>query len=117
MTPQTFNSFYIDNKNIAEYTSGLLPIRPEGVDPGLPTDGTGQFEWTGFLSAKKHPQGINPRDGTIVNWNKSAARGFGAADNDWGRNGIAQRVDLLNRNLEPLQKRRQVVAGLARPRR
>ena len=28
-TPQTFNSFYIDNKHVAEFTSGLLPIRPE----------------------------------------------------------------------------------------
>ena len=26
-TPQTFNSFYIDDKHIAEYTSGLLPLR------------------------------------------------------------------------------------------
>ena len=48
-TPQTFNSFYIDNKHIAEYTSGLLPIRPANVDPGLPTKGTGQYEWQGFL--------------------------------------------------------------------
>jgi acyl-homoserine lactone acylase PvdQ len=104
LTPQTFNSFYIDNKDIAEYTSGLLPIRPKSVDPGLPTVGTGQFEWTGFLSAKKHPQGVNPRNGTIVNWNNGAARGFGASDSDWGRNGIAQRVDLLNRNLKLLKK-------------
>ena len=34
-TPQTFNSFYIDNKHVAEYTAGKLPIRADGVDPGL----------------------------------------------------------------------------------
>ena len=42
LTPQTFNSFYIDNKHIAEYTTGLLPIRPKGTDPSLPTIGTGK---------------------------------------------------------------------------
>ena len=47
-TPQTFNSFYIDHKHVAEYTSGRLPIRPKSVDPGLPTLGTGQYEWTGL---------------------------------------------------------------------
>ena len=51
LTPQTFNSFYIDSKHIAEYTSGRLPIRNPNVDPGLPTKGTGQFEWRGFLKA------------------------------------------------------------------
>ena len=35
--PQTFNSFYIDSKHVAEYTSGKLPIRAPTVDPGLPT--------------------------------------------------------------------------------
>ena len=49
-TPQTFNSFYIDNEHVAMYTSGRLPIRHPDVDPGLPTLGTGQYEWRGFLS-------------------------------------------------------------------
>ncbi len=84
------------------YVSGLLPLRPKSVDPRLPTVGTGQYEWTGFLSDKKHPQGTNPKNGTMVNWNNGSAHGFAAADNDWGRNGIAQRVDLLNRNMRRL---------------
>src|SRR5436190_4002662 len=46
-TPQTFNSFYIDSRQVAEYTSGRLPIRPPSLDPGLPTVGTGQYEWQG----------------------------------------------------------------------
>jgi acyl-homoserine lactone acylase PvdQ len=104
LTPQTFNSFYIDDKNIALFTSGLLPLRPKSLDPGLPTLGTGEYEWTGFLSNKKHPQGVNPRKGTIVNWNQGPAKGFAAADNDWGRNGAVARVDLLNRNLKRLQR-------------
>ena len=30
LTPQTFNSFYVDDKHVAEYTAGLLPLRPKG---------------------------------------------------------------------------------------
>jgi hypothetical protein len=103
LTPQTFNGFYIDSKHIAEYTSGLLPQRAKGVDPGLPTVGTGEYEWSGFLRDDRHPHGADPRDGTIVNWNESAARGFAAADDQWARNGSVNRVDLLNYNLKRLQ--------------
>jgi acyl-homoserine lactone acylase PvdQ len=103
-TPQTFNSFYIDNEHIAEFTSGRLPIRHPDVDPGLPTIGTGKYEWQGFLGRAGHPQGIDPKDGTITNWNQGAARGFGAADDEWGRNGSVGRTDLLDRNLERLRR-------------
>lgn len=98
-TPQTFNSFYIDHKNVALYTSGLLPIRDKRVDPGLLTKGTGQYEWKGFLSKKRHPHGKNPKSGMMVNWNNSVAHRFGSADDEWGRAGSVQRVDLLTRML------------------
>jgi acyl-homoserine lactone acylase PvdQ len=104
-TPQTFNSFYIDNKHVAEYTAGLLPIRNKDVDPGLLTNGNGKYEWKGFLSKAGHPQGADPKDGTMTNWNNSVAHGFGAADDEWGRNGSAARVDLLNKNLDRLAKK------------
>lgn len=102
-TPQTFNSFYMDHRNVAMYTSGRLPIRPKGLDAGLPVDGRGRYEWKGFLSAKRHPQGKNPKDGTLVNWNNKPARGFPAADDQYGY-GAEQRVDLLNRNLAKRRK-------------
>jgi acyl-homoserine lactone acylase PvdQ len=102
LTPQTFNSFYIDDENIAMYTAGLMPIRDERVDPGLPTLGTGEYEWTGFLSKRGHPQGVDPADGTITNWNQTTALGFAAADNEWGHNGSVGRWDLLDKNLERL---------------
>ncbi|MBN8869046.1 MAG: penicillin acylase family protein [Solirubrobacterales bacterium] len=98
-TPQTFNSFYIDNKHVALYTSGKLPIRNKYVDPGLLTKGTGQFEWKGFLSKKGHPHGMDPKSGMMVNWNNSVAHGFGSADDEWGRAGSVQRVNLLTRML------------------
>ena len=102
-TPQTFNSFYIDDEHVAEYTSGKLPLRPPSVDPGLPTLGTGNYEWRGFLPASKHIHGVDPSGGTMVNWNNVSAHGFGAADDNWGGNGSVARVDLLNRNLERLR--------------
>jgi len=102
LTPQTFNSFYIDSKHVAMFTSGKLPIRPSDVDPGLPTKGTGQYEWRGFLRPSRHMHGVDPADGTITNWNNIAAHGFGAADNNWGGNGSAARVDLLDKNLARL---------------
>ena len=106
LTPQTFNSFYIDSKVIAAYTSGLLPKRPAAVDPGLPAKGTGKYEWRGFLKASEHPQGIGAKDGTIVNWNQGLARGFGAADNEWGRNGSVARNDLLTLNMKRLRNKK-----------
>ncbi len=102
LSPQTFNSFYIDSQHIAEYTSGLLPKRPSNVDPGLLTDGRGKEEWSGYLSADAHPHDIDPDRGRIVNWNNNIAKGFGAADDEWMRAGEVGRVDLLNKNLDRL---------------
>ncbi|MGH2988786.1 MAG: penicillin acylase family protein [Solirubrobacterales bacterium] len=103
-TPQTFNSFYIDEKHIAEFTSGKMPLRARGVDPGLVTKGNGKYEWRGFLSRNRHIHGTDPRDGTITNWNNISAHGFGAADDNWGGNGSAARVDLLDYNLNRLKR-------------
>jgi acyl-homoserine lactone acylase PvdQ len=90
----TFNWFYADSKDIAVFSSGRLPVRPAGVDPGLPTLGTGAYEWRGFLSRRKHPQTISPTSGQIINWNNKPARGFAAADNNWSY-GAVHRNQLL----------------------
>ena len=90
----SFNWHYLDSKDIAVYTSGRLPVRPATVDPGLPTKGTGEYEWQGFLPAAKHAQQINPKNGLILNWNNKPAAGYTAADNEWSY-GSVQRVDLL----------------------
>jgi acyl-homoserine lactone acylase PvdQ len=102
-TPQTFNSFYIDSQHVAMFTSGLLPLRPSTVDPGLPTVGSGEYEWRGFLPANKHIHGSDPSDGTMTNWNNVSAHGFGAADDNWGGNGSVARVDMLDKNLARLK--------------
>jgi acyl-homoserine lactone acylase PvdQ len=97
-TPQTFNSFYIDDKHIGVFTSGLVPIRPANVDQDLPIDGRGHEEWRGFVSFKNHPQGIDPPNGEIVNWNNRPQNGYEAPDDNWSL-GALQRVDLLLNNL------------------
>ena len=38
----------------------------------------------------------------MTNWNNGVAHGFGAADDEWGRNGAVGRVDLLDKNLARL---------------
>ncbi len=98
LTPQTFNSFYMDDKSIGVFTSGLLPIRPSNVDQDLPVDGRGKEEWRGYVSFKNHPQGVNPPSGEIVNWNNRPQAGYQAPDDNWSL-GAVQRVILLLKNL------------------
>ena len=79
----TFNWFYADNENIALFSSGRVPVRAAGVDLGLPTIGTGGYEWSGFYTAAQHPQAVNPSGGRILNWNNKPAAGWTAADDEW----------------------------------
>ncbi len=90
----TFNWFYVDSKDIAYFSSGRLPVRAPGVDPSLPTLGTGQYEWRGFLSEAQHPQAVNPPSGLLLNWNNKPAPGWGAADDNWSY-GPIYRVQLF----------------------
>ena len=71
------------------------------VDPRLPTKGTGEYEWRGFLAPSQHPYQKNPPSGLLVNWNNRPAPGWGAADDNWAY-GSAQRVRML---LDGLAKR------------
>lgn len=94
-----FNGFYVDSKHIAFTSSGRLPVRAQGVDPGFPTIGTGAFDWTGFLAPAAHPQAIDPPSGALVNWNNKPAPGFSAADDNFAYGSI-HRSQLLSRNLK-----------------
>jgi acyl-homoserine lactone acylase PvdQ len=98
----TFNWFYADNRDIAMFSSGRLPIRAANVGSGLPTKGTGEYEWHGILPLTRHARGINPKSGVILNWNNKPARGFSSSDDNWSF-GPVQRVQLL-RNAVARQK-------------
>jgi acyl-homoserine lactone acylase PvdQ len=90
----TFNWFYADNANIAMFSSGRVPVRADNVDLGLPTVGTGGYEWQGFVSTAGHPQGVNPSSGAILNWNNKSASGWTSADDEWAY-GSVHRAELL----------------------
>ncbi len=98
-SPQTFNSFYIDDRDIGVFTSGDVPVRPRDVDPGLPIDGRGEYEWRGSIGFERHPQGVNPPNGEIVNWNNKAQGGYRAPDDNWAL-GSLQRVELLTDSID-----------------
>src|SRR4051794_27830733 len=49
LTPQTFNSFYMDDKHTALYTAGLDPRRGEGTRPPPPTP------WAGPRAGGRRP--------------------------------------------------------------
>jgi acyl-homoserine lactone acylase PvdQ len=91
----TFNWFYVDASNIAYFSSGKLPLRAPGVDPSLPSWGTGGWEWTGFAPLSAHPQAINPAQGWMTNWNNKPAPQFSAADSNFAY-GPVYRVQSLS---------------------
>jgi acyl-homoserine lactone acylase PvdQ len=111
-SPYTFNGAYADDRNIAMFSAGRLPLRARGVDPRLPTKGTGRYEWRGFEKASAHPHQVNPPTGVLVNWNNRPAPDWGAADDNW-EYGSAQRVQMLLAGLTaPKQTLAAVVAAM-----
>jgi acyl-homoserine lactone acylase PvdQ len=102
-SPFTFNVGYADDRNIAMYSTGKLPLRDPRVDPRLPTIGTGGYEWKGFLSASAHPHVANPASGELINWNNKPAAGFGSSDANWEQGSI-QRVQLLRAGIAKRRK-------------
>jgi acyl-homoserine lactone acylase PvdQ len=97
----TFNWFYADDRDIAYYSSGRLPLRAQGVDPHLPRWGEAAYDWQGWLATDDHPQQVNPPSGYLVSWNNKQAPGFGAADDQWGY-GPVHRSEALSDRLTEL---------------
>jgi acyl-homoserine lactone acylase PvdQ len=89
----TFNWPYIDNKHIAYFSSGKLPIMAPGTDPSLPALGTGKYDWRGWLPLNRHPHMIEPRSDILTNWNNKPAPGWGAASDNYAY-GAVHRVQL-----------------------
>ncbi len=77
-----------------------MPLRAANVNIGLPTKGTGDYEWRGTLAAKDHPQGIDTKSGVIANWNNKPGSGWTSADDTWDYQST-YRVDLLTRSTRP----------------
>jgi acyl-homoserine lactone acylase PvdQ len=89
----TFNVAYLDSSQIAFFSTGRLPILAQGTDPSLPTLGTGEFDWRGFLSKEQHPHEVAPRSDTLLNWNNKPAPEWGASSDNYSY-GAVHRVQL-----------------------
>jgi acyl-homoserine lactone acylase PvdQ len=92
--PENFNWGYVNAQDIAWVHSGTFPILAPGVDPDLPSWGTGEWEHRGTLPTSQLPYAINPARGELLSWNNRPAPGWRSADNRWGI-GDVQRVNLL----------------------
>ena len=80
----TFNWFYVDDRDISYFHSGLLPLRAAGVSSDLPRYGDRAYDWQGFQGFADKPKQTNPPQGYLTSWNNKQAPGFSAADNQWG---------------------------------
>jgi acyl-homoserine lactone acylase PvdQ len=90
----TFNMAYVDNEHIAFFSTGRLPITAPGTNPQLPTLGTGEYDWKGFLGLNEHPHEIDPVSGHLTNWNNKPAPEWGAASDEWNY-GPVHRVQMF----------------------
>jgi len=97
----TFNWGYVNREGIGYFASGRLPVRAEGLDRRLPTWGTGEWEWQGFLERDEHPHAAGHPDDRLVNWNNQSAPGFMHADNELY--GSVHRVEGFDRWPEPAE--------------
>lgn len=70
-----------EDGTIAYFEAGALPKKAAGVDPRLPTPGTGEYDWTGFLTPDEKPHMINPRQGYLFSWNSKATGWSQEGDN------------------------------------
>ena len=92
----TFNWFYADDRDTGYFVSGLDPVRPTNVDPSLPTWGTGNAEWQGYLTPAQHVQETNPAQGFFISWNNKPAPGFAAADDQYGYGQVYRSIMLVD---------------------
>ncbi len=90
----TFNWGYVNRSGIAYFSSGRLPERAQGLDRRLPTLGTGEYEWQGFLALEDHPHADGHPSGRLLNWNNQSAPGFMHGDDE--PYGSVHRVELFD---------------------
>jgi hypothetical protein len=91
----TFNWGYVNRSGSVFFSSGRLPKRATGLDRRLPTLGTGEYEWRGFLSDNNHVRAMVAPDGLMLNWNNQAAPGFMHGDDN--PFGSVHRVELFDK--------------------
>ncbi|MCG7333707.1 penicillin acylase family protein [Sporosarcina sp. ACRSM] len=89
----SLNWYYVSkNGDIGYYHVGKYPIRNAQIDERIPTPGTGEYEWEGFLPFKENPQVVNPKNGYVVNWNNKPEATWSNGENSfyWGEDNRVQ---------------------------
>lgn len=98
----SFNAVYADPDGIAYHHVGEYPLRTDGVDPMLPSWGTGEWEWTGTVPYEQLPNVTDPAQGWLVNWNNQPARAWANGDSTYW--GPTHRVKVLAQQMERLTR-------------
>ena len=98
----TFNWFYVDHSHIGYFNSGNNPVRAARTSSHFPV--SGRFEWRGwnpdlwsasYTPLARHPQAID--QAFLANWNNKQARGYRAADDNFGYGSIYRSQSLSDR--------------------
>jgi acyl-homoserine lactone acylase PvdQ len=108
----TFNWFYADDKDIAYFSSGRLPVRASGTESELPRWGDKKYDWQGFLSDAKHVQQINPPTNYLASWNNKPAKDYAAADDEWSDGPVHRSQELSKRAAAAIKAGKVTRAGL-----
>jgi hypothetical protein len=93
----TFNWYYVDDRDIAYYSSAKLPVRAPGTDLDLPRWGSPSYDWRGFEPFDAHPHVVNPAQGYLANWNNKLAPGFASSSQVWGDGAVYRSLTLSDR--------------------
>ena len=72
----TFNMSYLDSKNIAYFSTGLLPMPAAGTNPSLPTLGNGRIRLAGFPLAGSAPARSQPGRRAVPELERQAGPGL-----------------------------------------
>jgi hypothetical protein len=98
----TFNWWYADSRSIAYQNAGANPRRAPRTDGNLPIAGRRAYEWRTGRSIREsstprtaHPNAIDQP--YFADWNGKQARGYGAADGNWGYGPVYRSRLLENR--------------------
>ena len=98
----TFNWFYADHSKIAYFNSGNNPVRARRTSTHFPVSSAWAWRgwnpdlWTArYTPSSTHPQSIDQR--FFANWNNKQARGYRAADDNFGYGSIYRSQSLADR--------------------
>jgi acyl-homoserine lactone acylase PvdQ len=105
----TFNWYYVDDTDMAYYSSARLPVRSADTDLDLPRWGSRRYDWAGFEPFGAHPHVVNPAQGYIANWNNKLAPGFASSSQIWGDGPVYRSLTLSDR-IEALLADRRLVS-------